>query len=507
MRTHWVVALSLTLIAISSCSSAPTTGPDAARILLDEVAESMGGWGVLEAISQQEFVSQGNDWEPMQAVEPGTDRLVNGWGRTLLVDYTTEIISGDVGALQITRQEGETEYRRMHPSRFATRLREYNRLAARVLFVAKDSNELTRAEDKTIEEQTIHVLQYQDGINPVELQVDSFTKLPIRVTYTEDDPLYGDTQNELRYLDWRESQVDATETGSPINVRLPHAQALFLNGDLYREEAFRNIINNGSFEAEAFDIPQEIRDTPENGERLVSQWTLRRATLGVGYQGFAQPQNVEFAEVAQGVVHVTGSSHHSMAIEMEDHIILVGTPLFEERSVAVIQALAERFPGKPIRHAVVSHFHMDHSGGVRAYAANGATIIGHESIVPFLTTVLSAPHTYRPDSLEQSDIEAQIEGVTEPMELSDGTRTVQLHHIANEHATGMLVAYLPNERIIFVSDLYSPGRPVTESNANALAFYQGVTAAGLNVSQVVGGHGGIGPYRALSRVMANVDRD
>ena len=93
------------------------------------------------------------------------------------------------------------------------------------------------------------------------------------------------------------------------------------------------------------------------------------------------------------------------------------------------------------------------------------------------------------------------------MELSDGTRTVQIHHITNEHATGMLVAYIPGERIIFVSDLYSPGRPVTESNTNALAFYRGVTAAGLNVSQVVGGHGGIGPYRALSRVMANVDRD
>ena len=28
---------------------------------------------------------------------------------------------------------------------------------------------------------------------PVELQLDSFNKLPLRVIYTEDDPIYGDT--------------------------------------------------------------------------------------------------------------------------------------------------------------------------------------------------------------------------------------------------------------------------------------------------------------------------
>ncbi len=527
MRTRWIIVLTLTVLSFSACGSAPATGPEAARAILDEVADAMGGWEVLSAIERQEIVSQGNDWEPLQAVEPGAERQVNGWGRTLMIDYTnpsiylnfdgerfypnnqavqfTELIDGDVGALQGTDEEGQAVYTRMHPSRFATRMRDFNRLATRLLFVARDSAELTRLEDQTVDGQTIHILQYQDAGHPVELQVDNFTKLPIRVTYTEDDPLYGDTRNELVYLDWREAQVDADETGAPINARLPHAQALFLNGERFREEAFRNLINNGSFQEGIFDIPQEVRDTPENGERQVSQWTLRRATLGVGYQGFAQPQNVVLGEVAPGVLHATGSSHHSMVVEMEDHLIVVGTPLYEERSVAVIEALEESFPGKPIRYAVVTHFHMDHSGGVRAYAAKGATIVGHESIVPFLETVLGTEHTQRPDSLQQaSGASPTVEGVGEPMELTDGTRTVQIHHVENEHATGMLIAYVADARTAFVSDLYSPGGPVNADNANALAFYRGVTSAGLDVNQVVGGHGGVGPYRDLARVMATV---
>jgi hypothetical protein len=35
------------------------------------------------------------------------------------------------------------------------------------------------------------------------VQFDSYNKLPMRVIYTEDDPIYGDTLNELVYADWR----------------------------------------------------------------------------------------------------------------------------------------------------------------------------------------------------------------------------------------------------------------------------------------------------------------
>jgi glyoxylase-like metal-dependent hydrolase (beta-lactamase superfamily II) len=216
--------------------------------------------------------------------------------------------------------------------------------------------------------------------------------------------------------------------------------------------------------------------------------------MGVGTGGFGEPQSVQLDEIVPGVLHATGTSHHSMVVEMEDHITVVEAPLFEERSLAVIEAIEEVFPDKPIRYVVVTHFHVDHSGGIRAYAAKGATVVAHESIVDFLTGVLERPSTLEPDSLaREAGVTPTVEGLSDILDLTDGTRTVQIRHVPNEHASGMVIAYLPNEEIAFVSDLYSPPAPIVDTNVNAMAFYNAISDAGLVVSQVLGGHGGIGP--------------
>ena len=530
MRTRWILAPVLATLLLSACASEPETGEAAGQALLEAVAESMGGWDVLSSIERQELITQGNDWEPQQAVEPGAERQVNGFGRTVLVDYGrsamridfdgeriypneapvrfTEVINADIGALLSENPDGEVTASRVHGSRLAARIRDFIRLPRQLVFAARDASGLTRLDDQSINGQTIEILQFQVGPNPIEIHIDAFTKLPSSVIFTETDPLYGDTENAIQFLDWRESQVSATDEGVPINARLPYGQAVFLNGEKYREEAFRIVINNGTFDDGVLDIPQGVRAEPAFGEEVASQWTLRRAVLGFGYGGFAEAdQTVNLDEVAPGVLHATGSSHHSLVIEMEDHVIVIGTPLFEERSLAVIAAIEEQFPDKPIRHAAVSHFHMDHSGGVRAYAATGATIVVHESVVDFFDGVMGRPMTVRSDSLTAaSGVSPTIEGVgAEPMELTDGTRTVQLRHVPNDHASGMLMAYLPNERIAFVADLYSPGGTPNPEDANARAFYDAVEAAGIDIDQVVGGHGGVGPYLTLARAMATDD--
>jgi len=64
--------------------------------------------------------------------------------------------------------------------------------------------------------------------------------------------------------------------------------------------------------------------------------------MGVNYLDFGREQKVELIEAAKGVYHVKGSDHHSMAVEMKDHVVLVEAPFFEERSVAVMKAFEEK---------------------------------------------------------------------------------------------------------------------------------------------------------------------
>ena len=512
--------LSLLVLFLSvSCSSPPPTGPDAGRALLEEAAASMGGWAALDAVKSQEIRTGGVDWEPGQSVDPkGEPRQVNTFGQIVLADYDkkrmrltfdalrtyptpapikfVEVIDGDLGMLEGTSADGKPLSERLHPSRLAARLRDYNRLPVRLLYTAKGATDLARADDTTAGNKATHVLKYTDNGIAVELHLDSFNKLPIRVIYKEDDPIYGDTLNEMAFSDWRDRS----------GIRLPDTQTTFLNGVKIREEKVRTLINNASLDPAAFAIPEAIKSQPENGERIVSQWTLRRIVMGVTYADFGREQKVEFAQVAPGVHHIRGGSHHSMVVEMKDHLVVVEAPLFDERSVAVIKALEEKFPGKPIKYLVTTHFHIDHAGGIRGYAAKGATLLVHEDIVPFVKELLERPHTVRPDTLAKSSNKGMLEGVKDTKVLTDGERTVELRSIENDHAKGTLVAYLPKEKIVFVSDLYSPPGPVPNPSVifetnRATAFYNAVTKAGLAVDTVVGGHGIVGPFRDLEKAI------
>src|SRR3990172_4550007 len=75
---------------------------------------------------------------------------------------------------------------------------------------------------------------------------------------------------------------------------------------------------------------------------------------------------VTSTRLADGVFYLTGGTHHSLAVEMSDHIVLVDTPNNEPRALAVIAKAKEVIPNKPTRFIVTSHHHWDHLGGIRA---------------------------------------------------------------------------------------------------------------------------------------------
>jgi glyoxylase-like metal-dependent hydrolase (beta-lactamase superfamily II) len=161
--------------------------------------------------------------------------------------------------------------------------------------------------------------------------------------------------------------------------------------------------------------------------------------------------------VADGVWYVTGGSHHSVVIEMKDHLIVVEGPLNDERALAVVAEARALVSGKPIRYVVNSHHHFDHAGGLRAFAAEGATVITHESNRAYLEQALAASAKVAPDHMAKSSRKPLVEGVRDRRVLTDGARTVEIHHIAgNSHADGLLMVYLPKEKLLSEADVFTP---------------------------------------------------
>lgn len=229
-------------------------------------------------------------------------------------------------------------------------------------------------------------------------------------------------------------------------------------------------------------VPDAVRQTPHPYARVTSQ------------------------SAAEGVWYLTGGSHHSVAIEMKDHVIVVEAPLDDERAVAVLGEVKNLVPTKPVRYVVNSHHHFDHSGGLRAFAAEGVTVITHETSRPFFEKALAAPATVTPDRLAKSGRKGTVEGVKDRKVLTDGTRTVEIHHMAgNLHGDGMLLVYLPKEKLLSQADAYTPAPPNAPPppavNPNTVNLADNIARLNLAVDQLLPLHGRIVPLAELHKAI------
>jgi len=99
------------------------------------------------------------------------------------------------------------------------------------------------------------------------------------------------------------------------------------------------------------------------------------------------PVRVETKQMGEGVWYLTGATHHSLVVEMKDHIVVVDVPNNVPRASAVLAKAKELVPNKPIRYVVTSHHHWDHLGGIRMAMNEGATIVTHQTNKAFLERV------------------------------------------------------------------------------------------------------------------------
>jgi len=200
-------------------------------------------------------------------------------------------------------------------------------------------------------------------------------------------------------------------------------------------------------------------------------------------------------KLADGIYRIRGA-YNALAIEFADHIVLFEPgPQSEARGLEIIAETKKVFPGKPIRFGVISHHHFDHTSGLAAVVAEGITIVTPAVNKAFLMNALSSPRTLAPDSLSKSGKKPLIEGFTgDKRVFQDATRTFEIHVIKGlPHADGLVVGYLPKERILVYADMFNlptaatgpvPNPPVVGTRI----FLENIERLGLNVDRIMSVH-------------------
>jgi glyoxylase-like metal-dependent hydrolase (beta-lactamase superfamily II) len=471
-----------------------------AQLLISDAANAMGGMAALRALKSEMVEAEGKQFDAVFPLQFKPGRQISSFGYTLTRDLAQprmklewqarrltrnedirfiEVIDGTAGLLQ----EGSgpaAKQSRLHPGRLATRIRDEKRSAAKLILAAAAHKSLRRLADLDVDGVKNRVLSYKDGSDEFRIYLDAKTSLPTQTDILDDDPLEGDTSYLLRYGDWR--KVGA--------VMMPFSLRYTINDRPFQEEQIKSIRHNVAASPETFSIPDQIRKQKPDAMPIASQWILRRVAGNVSYQDFGRAPNIEWLKLADGVHKAAGGSHATIVIEMRDHLVAVEGPLYEARTAPVVKSIKERFPGKPIRYVISTHHHLDHSGGIRALMAEGATMVVPFTAKDFYTRVAKAPHTRQPDSLERNRRALVIEAFGGAARiLTDGSRRIEVHPMPTSHAEDIVVVYLPADKMVIEADHISPRDGQVRPAPLVKEFVTGLDKLGIEVATIVGIHG------------------
>ena len=527
-RFSAMLAVSLAVsMVVAACASMQTGGRD----LVTKAVSAQGGPDALAAVKTISYKATVRQWEPEQSAKAGGEMRLAGDSTVVTVvdvakgttrsDWVrnfqypaprtftfSEIVAPEAGYVagidsagrNKQSQESNPPAHSMSGLRLAASQRELLRTSPLLLLeMSKNPDRVTGAPDITVGGVRHPTVAYQAAEGQQLLVAfDPATGLPARVRTLDYDNIWGDVTYDAVLSDYQAVQ----------GVKVARSVKYELNGRTVIDAKVTEVALNGAVAPDRLQIPAAFREgaAAPATRNVPYQWVLRRQFIGL-YLDSDVPSfdrratgSLRLVELGPGIQHVVGGSHNSLVVEMKDSLVVFDAPVSDWQSNWTLSAVRAKYLSKPVKYLVLTHHHMDHAGGLRAYAASGAILVVGKGTTEHYRRVLAAPYTRDPDLSPQDLSRTQIVEVADKYSIIDSRREVQVFAIEpNPHAQGLLIGYVPDAKLGFVTDIWSPGGPLPDKLNPALAaLVAGVKKAGIQPTKFAGGHGSTADYAPLA---------
>lgn len=311
--------------------------------------------------------------------------------------------------------------------------------------------------------------------DPLDIYFDPETELLAGFEITETDTILGETHTVYMFEDFK--PVDS--------VPMPHRVKMSRNGKEIANIQYTSITFGDASALPMLSVPDSAKAEADKA-------------MGGDYVP------LELVRIAPGVFQAKGFSHNSLVVEFPRWTVVVEAPQSEIQSKYLNDMIRKEIPRKPIRYVAVTHPHYDHIGGVRGMASMEATILVEKNHQADMKKIFDGRHARPRDQFEsrRTSRPPKVVGGMEVYEgkkvISEGGRVLELYAIQTSHVQSIVIAYLPRERVLFESDLYTPG--ATTATTDSSNLFEAVNKLKLRPDKIVGGHGGIGPFADLAKV-------
>ena len=511
MKYAWLVSAALLVGAAAGGAAQAQQGID----LVKQAIGAEGGAEALRALKTIGIKAQAQHWEPGQSYTPGGEPRFLGdstisvtwdlakdaarteWDRSMKYPAVEEIKYTEVvmpNAGMVVNDKGSQP---MSGIRVAASLRELERASPTLLLRALDAPRSVDAlPEQKLGEVTLPAAAFTDHGTRFIMLFDRVTHLPVAIRTHDDDHVYGDSDYDLVIDDWRDV----------AGVKVAHALTYQLNGIRVAGLTYDEVTANPTIAADALAIGDQFRTASTSTPADVPyQWVLRRLFLGrfTDSDKVVVPANgsLKLVELAPNVQQVVGGGANNLIVEMKDGLVVFDAPCCDTQSNWVIDAAKKKYPGKPIKYLVLTHHHMDHTGGSRAYVAEGATVVVPDTAQAYFQQHLAAAHTVVADAQQKHAKPLHVVGVADQMSIKDDTVEIRLQKIANPHVDGMMIGHVVQPNIVWVTDIWSPGRDAKRT-PGVLALSDAVKKLGITGATFAGGHGSHAGQDKLDAILA-----